>query len=40
MKKKVKVQSPINYGRAAEALEQAKKLTTKQRKNLKSGTFC
>lgn len=32
--------SPINYDRANKALEDAKKLTTKDRKKLKSTTFC
>jgi hypothetical protein len=31
---------PINYDRAQKALEEAKKLTTKDRKKLKSATFC
>lgn len=32
--------SPIDYGRVEQALVVAKKLTTKDRKNLKKGTFC
>ena len=38
--KKIKHPSPIGYERAIKALEVAKKLTTKDRKKLKKGTFC
>ena len=39
-RKKRSDSSPINYERAQRALEVAKKLTTKDRKKLKSSTFC
>jgi hypothetical protein len=38
--KKTEDSSPIGYERANKALEVAKKLTTKDRKKLKSSTYC
>lgn len=38
--KKTERPSPIDYGRAADALHVAKKLTTKDRKKMNKSTFC